>query len=52
MFWGVEWVKDLHWGFATTLLGLVVLHILGALYESYRLKENLPLSMITGRRRR
>jgi len=52
MFWGVEWVKDLHWGFATTLLGLVIVHILGALYESYRLKENLPLSMITGRRRR
>ena len=51
-FWGVEWVKDLHWGFATTLLGLVIVHILGALYESYRLKENLPLSMITGRRRR
>ena len=39
-------------GLRYDIAGLVVLHILGALYESYRLKENLPLSMITGRRRR
>lgn len=50
-FWGVEWVKDVHGTAANSLLGLVTLHILAALYESWRLKENLPLSMITGRRR-
>ncbi|MGB1221091.1 MAG: cytochrome b/b6 domain-containing protein [Alcanivoracaceae bacterium] len=50
-FWGVEWVKDLHWLVATLLLCLVCLHVLAAVYESWKLRENLPWSMITGRRR-
>jgi len=33
-------------------MALVSVHIVAALYESYRLKENLPLSMITGKRRK
>ncbi len=33
-------------------MALVGLHIAAALFESYRLKENLPLSMVTGKRRK
>jgi cytochrome b len=32
-------------------MALVVVHVSAALLESYRLKENLPLSMVTGKRR-
>lgn len=51
-FWGVEWVEDTHELIANILLMLVCLHLLAALVESIRLRENLPLSMITGRRRK
>lgn len=50
-FWGEDWVINLHSWVANTLLTLVLIHIFAALFESYRLKENLPLSMITGKRR-
>lgn len=51
-FWGVDWVENLHTWIADTLLVLVIIHVSAALFESYRLKENLPLSMVTGKRRR
>lgn len=51
-FWGVDWVENLHGWIADALMALVLLHIFAALFESYRLKENLPLSMITGKRRK
>lgn len=51
-FWGVDWVETTHEWIANTLLTLVIIHISAALFESYRLKENLPLSMITGNRRK
>jgi len=38
--------KLLAWG----LGGLIALHVLGALFESLRTKENLPVAMITGRK--
>ncbi|MGD8175302.1 cytochrome b/b6 domain-containing protein [Marinimicrobium sp. ARAG 43.8] len=50
-FWGVDWLEELHGLIANTLLTLVVLHLLAALFESVRLKENLPWSMVTGKRR-
>lgn len=49
-FWGVEWLETTHGTVANTLLALVIIHISAAVFLSYRLKENLPLSMITGRR--
>lgn len=51
-FWGEDWVEDLHGWIANSLLALVVIHVCAALFESYRLKENLPLSMVTGNRRK
>lgn len=50
-FWGEQWVEDVHEWIANTVMALVVVHVSAALFESYRLKENLPLSMITGKRR-
>lgn len=51
-FWGADLPQEIHAFFANALMGLVGLHIAAALYESHRLRENLPLSMITGKRRR
>lgn len=51
-FWGEDWLEELHGWIASTVLALVIIHICAALLESYRLKENLPLSMVTGKRRK
>ncbi|MBF8742185.1 cytochrome b/b6 domain-containing protein [Pseudomonas sp. NY15372] len=49
--WGVDWPTDVHSVLANALLALVCVHLLAAVVESVRLRENLPLSMLTGRRR-
>lgn len=51
-FWGNEWLENIHGWIANTTLALVIIHISAALLESYRLKENLPLSMLTGKRKK
>lgn len=51
-FWGEDWLRDVHEVMANALLALVCVHIVAALVESLRLRENLPLSMITGHRRK
>ncbi|NOX74927.1 MAG: cytochrome B [Alphaproteobacteria bacterium] len=43
-------MADLHGAFANILLTLVILHVAGALYESWRTRENLPKSMLTGQK--
>ncbi len=50
-FWGEEWLESLHGFIADGLACLVALHLLAAAVESIRLRDNLPLSMITGRRK-
>lgn len=50
-FWGEDWVEDLHEIIANTLMALVGLHITAAIVASIRLGENLPLSMVTGKRK-
>lgn len=50
-FWGEEWLEALHTLIADGLAALVCIHVLAALIESLRLRDNLPLSMITGRRK-
>jgi cytochrome b len=50
-FWGEDLPQQIHEWLANGLFALVGLHLSAALLESWRLKENLPLSMVTGRRR-
>ncbi|WP_028695943.1 cytochrome b/b6 domain-containing protein [Pseudomonas cremoricolorata] len=49
--WGADWPMTIHSVSADTLLVLIIVHVTAALFESVRLRENLPLSMLTGRRR-
>jgi cytochrome b len=49
---GVEWIEELHEGFATATLMLAGLHVAGAIYASVRHGENLVLAMITGWKRK
>lgn len=50
-FWGIGWVEESHELSANSLIGAVALHIAGAVFESIRHRENLPLAMITGYKR-
>jgi cytochrome b len=50
-FWGEDWLEQLHGWIADGVVTLVVLHVSAAVVESVRMRENLPWSMITGRRR-
>ncbi len=50
-FWGEEWLEELHEGVANTLIAAVSLHVLAAIIESIRHRENLPLAMINGYKR-
>ena len=50
-FWGVPWVEEVHEVTANLLIGAVALHVIGAIAESIRHRENLPLAMITGYKR-
>ncbi len=43
-------IGESHELFANWLLALVLLHVAGAIYESRRTAENLPLTMVTGRK--
>lgn len=51
-FWGVDWVEEAHETMANLLMGLAIVHVLAALYESHRHHENLVWAMVTGRKRR
>jgi cytochrome b len=49
-FWGIKWVADLHGALGEALLPLLFLHIVGAIFTSYRHQENLIASMLHGRK--
>lgn len=51
VFWGAEWVEDVHEVLANLTVALVVLHVLGVLAASFEHGENLVKAMITGRKR-
>ncbi|UVJ46687.1 cytochrome b/b6 domain-containing protein [Pseudomonas sp. LS1212] len=51
-FWGEDLPRDIHEFMADSLLVLVCVHLAAALFESLRLRENLPLSMLSGNRRK
>lgn len=50
-FWGNDTIEDVHEAIANGLAALVALHLFAAIAESVLLRENLPWSMVTGRRR-
>lgn len=50
-YFGNQTLESLHEGMATALLTLVALHVLAAIVESVRHRENLIKSMWTGRKR-
>lgn len=52
MFWGVDWIEELHSALAKVILLLIGLHLIGVVVASIRHRENLPVAMITGRKRR
>lgn len=48
MFWGVEWPEEVH-EFAVAWAEVsIVLHVLAVIFESVRLRTNLPRAMVTG----
>ncbi len=50
-FWGEGWVEALHEALANAIAGLVPLHVLGAVLESRKRRDNLVAGMIHGYRR-
>ena len=50
-FWGVGWVEQVHKIAANAILVASLIHVVGAIVESVRHRENLVLSMITGHKR-
>jgi cytochrome b len=48
MFWGEEWLQELHEVLASTLIGLAALHALAAIVMGRIERTNLVLAMITG----
>lgn len=51
LFWGIEWVEELHGVLAKVIVLLIGLHLAGVLVASIRHRENLPAAMITGLKR-
>jgi len=51
-YFGSEALEELHEGFAMAILSLAGIHVLAAVIESVRHRENLIKSMITGKKRR
>jgi cytochrome b len=49
-FWGVAWVADLHKLLGEALPVLLLLHIAGAIFTSWRHRENLVAAMLHGRK--
>ena len=50
-FWGVEWLGELHEALGEALIPLVLLHVAGVLFTSWRQRENLVGAMVHGRKR-
>lgn len=51
VFWGSEWIEDVHEICANLTVGLVLFHIFGAVTTSLLHGENLVKAMVTGRKR-
>ena len=51
-FWGNEVLQEVHEWCANAILVLATLHVLAAIFESVRHRENLIVSMVSGRKRK
>lgn len=51
LLWGQEWIEETHELLANLLLALVALHVGGVVLASWRHREHLVKSMLTGRKR-
>ena len=51
VFWGADWVEDVHETLANLTVGLIVFHVIGVLISSFEHGENLVKAMVTGRKR-
>lgn len=51
-FFGVEWVQELHTWSSYSVLVLAAFHVLGVGLASLLQRQNLPVAMITGKKRR
>ena len=49
-YWGVQWVARLHFGLADLLALLIVVHVAGVTFTSFRQQENLVWAMVNGRK--
>lgn len=52
MFWGAQWVQNMHEIAVNGTLGLIIIHVFGVALASFEHKENLVKSMLTGLKRR
>ncbi|WP_148194960.1 cytochrome b/b6 domain-containing protein [Hyphomicrobiales bacterium] len=50
-FWGEKWLEQLHGTIANSIMVLVFIHAGAAIIESWRHRENLVWSMVTGRKK-
>ncbi|MBB4238006.1 cytochrome b/b6 domain-containing protein [Rhizobium esperanzae] len=50
-FWGDKWLEEVHGALANSIMILAFIHAGAALVESWRHRENLVWSMVTGRKR-
>jgi cytochrome b len=49
-FWGVQWLEELHSLLGHALIPLLLLHVAGAVFTSWRHRENLVAAMLHGRK--
>lgn len=51
-FWGDERVQSIHSWLAYALMAAAIVHVLAVAVMSWRWRENLPATMVTGRKRK
>ena len=49
-FWGEEWLENIHTYLSNTLMILVLIHLLGVFFDSWRFRRRTWMGMINGRR--